>query len=172
MSSFHPWVRIGKESEDPTSSVFPSYTSGVHHFWWQFLHMWPFLNPTIKVVTFRLHGWCSLGVVFFANIHLSRTWMSASFESVRWNACVHRLDLGLYALPKEFWGNGVRTMLTPREKSPLPEKFSPEEERPDAVPQMLECEVLELGTYETTSGRRVATTPRHWDTRGQHPPAG
>ena len=25
------------------------------------------------------------------------------------NACVHRLDLGLYSHPKEFWGNGVRT---------------------------------------------------------------
>ena len=24
--------------------------------------MWPFFNPTIKVVTFRLHGWCVLGV--------------------------------------------------------------------------------------------------------------
>ena len=29
--------------------------------------------------------------------------------SVRWNACGHRLDLGLYSHPKEFWGNGVRT---------------------------------------------------------------
>ena len=27
------------------------------------------------------------------------------FQSVRWNACVHRLDLGLYSHPKEFWGN-------------------------------------------------------------------
>ena len=24
-------------------------------------------------------------------------------------ACVHRLDLGSYSHPKEFWGNGVRT---------------------------------------------------------------
>ena len=41
---------------------FPSYISGVHHFWVRFLRMWPFLNPTIKVVTFRLRGWCVLGV--------------------------------------------------------------------------------------------------------------
>ena len=34
--------------------------------------------------------------------------MLGSFESVRWNACVHRLDLGLYSHPKEFWGNGAR----------------------------------------------------------------
>ena len=42
--------------------AFPSYISGVHHFWVRFLRMWPFLNPTIKVVTFRLRGWCVLGV--------------------------------------------------------------------------------------------------------------
>ena len=24
--------------------------------------MWPFFNPTIKVVTFHLRGWCVLGV--------------------------------------------------------------------------------------------------------------
>ena len=35
-------------------------------------------------------------------------------ESVRWNACVHRLDLGLYPHPKEFWGNGVRTHVNSR----------------------------------------------------------
>ena len=43
--------------------AFPSYISGVHHFWVRFLRMWPFFfNPTIKVVTFRLRGWCMLGV--------------------------------------------------------------------------------------------------------------
>ena len=42
--------------------AFPSYISGVHHFWVRFLRMWPFFNPTIKVVTFRLRGWCVLGV--------------------------------------------------------------------------------------------------------------
>ena len=41
---------------------FPSYISGVHHFWVRFLRMWPFFNPTIEVVTFRLRGWCVLGV--------------------------------------------------------------------------------------------------------------
>ena len=43
-------------------SAFPSYIFGVHHFWVRFLRMWPFFNPTIKVVTFRLRGWCLLGV--------------------------------------------------------------------------------------------------------------
>ena len=34
--------------------------------------------------------------------------MSGSFESVQWNVCVHRLDLGLHSHPKEFLGNGVK----------------------------------------------------------------
>ena len=46
----------------PFFFAFPSYISGVHHFWVRFLRMWPFFNPTIKVVTFRLRGWCVLGV--------------------------------------------------------------------------------------------------------------
>ena len=36
-------------------------------------------NPTIDVITFRLRGWCMLGV-FVADIHLYRTWMSRSFD--------------------------------------------------------------------------------------------
>ena len=35
--------------------------------------------------------------------------MSRSFESVRCNACVHRLNLGFFSHLKEFIGNGVRT---------------------------------------------------------------
>ena len=103
--------------------AFPSYISGVHHFWVRFLRMWPFFffNPTIKVVTFRLRGWCVLGVFFVAGIHTSRTWMSGSFESVRWNVCMHRLDLGLYSHPKEFWGNGVWTHVNSKGKIPSAE---------------------------------------------------
>ena len=59
------------------------------------------------------------GCVFVASIHPSRTWMSGSFESMQWNACVLRLDLGLYSHPKE--GVFSRPVLTPREKSPLSE---------------------------------------------------
>ena len=55
--------------------------------------------------------------------------MSGSFESVGWNACEHRLDLGLYSHPKEwFEGKESESMLTPREKSPLLElqrRFEP-----------------------------------------------
>ena len=54
--------------------------------------------------------------------------MSGSFESVRWNACVHKLDLGLYSHLKEFGGMDSEPMSTPKEKSPLPEKFSSQED--------------------------------------------
>ena len=58
------------------------------------------------------------GCVFVASIHPSRTGTSGSFESVRWNACVHRLDLGLHSLLLEFWGNGVRTCVNSKGKIP------------------------------------------------------
>ena len=44
--------------------------------------------------------------------------MSGSFHSVRWNACAHRLDLGLYSHPKEFLRNGVRTHVNSEGKIP------------------------------------------------------
>ena len=40
----------------------PAISLGFTTFWVRFLRKWPFFNPTIKVVTFRLHGWCVLGV--------------------------------------------------------------------------------------------------------------
>ena len=79
--------------------------------------------------------------------------MSGSFESVvRWNACVHRLDLGLYSHPLVFLlllflfcfvflggggGEGVESdsMLTPREKSSLPEIFSHKRIEPTTLHQ-------------------------------------
>ena len=47
--------------------------------------------------------------------------MSGSFESVRWNTCVHRLGFGLYSIQKSFGGMEPEPKLTPREKYPLPE---------------------------------------------------
>ena len=41
--------------------------------------------------------------------------MSGSFETVQWNGCVHRLDLGMYSAPKECTGMESEPMLTPRE---------------------------------------------------------
>ena len=56
------------------------------------------------------------GCFFAAGIHPSRTRMSGSFESMQWNACVHRLDLSLYSHPKELQGNGVRTHFNSKRK--------------------------------------------------------
>ena len=49
--------------------------------------------------------------------------MSGSFESVQWSACVHRLDLGVYFHPKEFWGNGVRSYVDLKGKIPYTGKI-------------------------------------------------
>ena len=54
------------------------------------------------------------GCTFVTGIHPSRTWMSGSLESVRWDTCVHRLELGLY-IRKSFGGMESETKLTPRE---------------------------------------------------------
>ena len=54
--------------------------------------------------------------------------MSGSFESVRWNACEYRLDLGLYSHRKELGGgggNGVRTHVNSKEKIPSTRKILP-----------------------------------------------
>ena len=64
------------------------------------------------------------GCVFVAGIHLSRTRTSGSNESGRWNAYVHRLDLGLYSPPKEFLGKGVRTHVNSKGKIPSTGKHS------------------------------------------------
>ena len=44
-----------------SSSAFPSYISGVHHYGRDLCICDHFFNPTIELVTFRLHGWCMLG---------------------------------------------------------------------------------------------------------------
>ena len=50
--------------DEQSSSAFPSYISGVHHLDESFVYVTNFVyfNPTIEVVTFRLRGWCMLGV--------------------------------------------------------------------------------------------------------------
>ena len=59
------------------------------------------------------------GCGFVAGIHLPSTWMSGSFESVQWNACMHRLDLSLSYHLEEFLGNGVIIYVNTKGKSPL-----------------------------------------------------
>ena len=74
------------------------------------------------------------GCVFAAGIHPSRTWTSGSFESVWWNAWVHRLDLGLYSHPKEFLGEWSLNPCSLQGENPLYRKSSPDGDRTcDAV---------------------------------------
>ena len=83
--------------------AFPSYTSGVHHFWVRFLRMWLFFNPTIKVVTFRLRGWCVLGVFLlpaFTRLGHERQDLLSPCDEMH----VCKLNLSLYSHPKEFLG--------------------------------------------------------------------
>ena len=89
----------------------PSYISGIHHFWWwvgggwggYFCicdHFWS--NHRGSHI---LSSWMVLaGYVFVAGIHQSPTWMSGSFETVQWNAGVHRQDLGLSSHSRVFFG--------------------------------------------------------------------
>ena len=50
-----------------------------------------------------------VGCVFVAGIHRSRTGMSRSFESVRWNACEHRPDLGYTLIVYSHFGEWSQT---------------------------------------------------------------
>ena len=101
-----------------SSSAFPSYISGVHHFWVRFLRMWPFFNPTIKVVTFRLCGWCVLGV------SLLQTFTHLGHESMRWKCmCAQTRPRFILSSERVLGGMEFEPMLTPRQKSPPPENF-------------------------------------------------
>ena len=64
-----------------------------------------------------------VGCVFVAGIQPSRTQMSGSFGSMRWNTCVHGLDFRLCSHPKEFWGNEVRTYANSKGKIPSTRKI-------------------------------------------------
>ena len=79
---------------------FPSFISGLHHFWWDFCICDFFLfffqshhRGSHILSSWMVHAEC----IFAASIHSSRTWTSGSFESVRWKVWVHRLDLGLHS---------------------------------------------------------------------------
>ena len=131
-------------SYSPSSSAFPSCISGVHTnvllffffcvpqlylwgspFWVRFLRMWPSFNPTIEVVTFRLRGWCMLGVFLLpAFIRPGSECQDLLSPCDGMHVC--RLDLGLYSHPKEFWANGVTTHVNSKGKFPSTGKNSPQ----------------------------------------------
>ena len=94
-----------------SSSAFPAISLGFTSFGESFPYDRCLFQP--KIVTFHLHGWCVLGVFLLPVLTCL-----GCFESMRWNACVHRPDLSLYSHPS-FGGMESEPMLTPRDKSPL-----------------------------------------------------
>ena len=128
----------------------PSCISGVHHFGLDFCVCDCFFNPTIEEVTFRLREWCMLGVFLFsAFTHLGHECQDL-FESIQWNACVHRLYPCLYSHPKDFSGNGVRTHVNSKGK--IPSTRGSEEGR----------------THDAASGKTVSLT--HYQLSCSPPP--
>ena len=95
----------------------PNYISGVHNFLVWFLRMWPFFESNHRGSHILSLWMVHAGCVFVASFHPSRTSMLGFFESMQWNACVHRLDFGLSSHPKEL-GNGVRTLVHSKGKVP------------------------------------------------------
>ena len=82
-----------------SSSAFPTGSLGFTIFGEIFAYVTIVFNPTIEVVSFQLHGWCMLGV--FLLLAFTRLGHECQdLESMRWNACVHRLELGLFFHPK------------------------------------------------------------------------
>ena len=91
-------------SQEPSSSAFPPIALGLTiKKWWDFcvcdrLFVCLFFVKSNHRGSYILSSWTvHAGCVFVAGIHPSRTWVSGSFESVRWNACVYRPDLSLYS---------------------------------------------------------------------------
>ena len=120
----------------------PSHVYGVHHFWWDFCisrvldqngisqacciikiyhsGLEPsifdhFLDPTIEIVTFHLHGWCMLNVFFL----LAFTHMKVRIFGVRVKECLCIQTRPWFILsPKRAKENGVRTLVNSKGKIP------------------------------------------------------
>ena len=117
------WSPGGKccPTNSSSSSRFPKLYIWGSPFWARVVHMWPFLNLIIEVVTFCLHEWCMLGVFLLpAFTHVGHEcW---GLLSPCHGMCVCRLDLILYSHPKEVGGNGVRTQVNSKGKIPSTSK--------------------------------------------------
>ena len=105
-------------------SCVTSYISGVHlfllrpqldlwgsPFWKRFFcvcdrFFFFFFNSTIEVVTFRLSGWCILCVLLLPAITRLGHERQDLYDSLRWHACVHWLDLSF--IPERVVGKWSR----------------------------------------------------------------
>ena len=131
--------------------------------------MWPFLQSNHWGSHIPPSWMVHAGCIFVANIHPSRTWMSESFESVQWNACVHRLDPSIYSHLKEFLGNGVRTHVNSKGKIPStriipltwgsnPRSCIKQDSKPNTLPQ-----AIAAPTCISKSQDSWSTAQRRWE---------
>ena len=116
MSNCNMNIRFMRASSSSSSYLWGSLR------WVRFLRMWSFSSPAIEVVTFCLHRWCMLGVFLLLTI------VCLGHECQHlWSPCdgmrVCTDQDSVYTLIRKCFGGGMESepMLTPREKSPLPE---------------------------------------------------
>ena len=90
---------------------------------------------------------------------------------MQWNACVHRVDLGLYSHPKVFWGNGVRTHVNSKGKISSTGKILPKRRikpwrwiKQDSDPNTLPTSYSGPGVVINSSDMSVV-----WSLLGQQP---
>ena len=124
--------------ETSSSSAFPSYISGVHHFGWDFCACGHFFNPTIEAGACWVCFCCRHSLVL--DMRVGIYWVHAM-------ECLYFLivctgDLGLYSHPKEFLRYRVRTHINSKQKIPSLENFSSEED----------------GTHASASSRTASLT--------------
>ena len=80
--------------------------------------MWPFFNPNIKVVTFRLCGWCVLGVFLLpAFTRLGHERQDLLSQCDEMHVCTDQ-TLVYTLIQRSFWGNGVWTHVNSKGKIP------------------------------------------------------
>ena len=94
--------------------------------WVRFLRMWPFSNPTIKVVTFRRHGWCVLGVFLlpgFTHLGHERQDLLSPCNEMRVCVCTQTRPRFILSSERVFLGNGVRNHVNSKGKIPSTGKF-------------------------------------------------
>ena len=96
-----------------------------------------FFNPTTEVVTFRLRGWCMLGVFLLPAFNRpghKHQYLLSPCDEMRVSTDYTSVTL----IRKSLGEMESEPMLTPREKSSLAEKISPEEDRTrDSEPNTL-----------------------------------
>ena len=108
------------------SSSFPATSLGFSILGESFAYVTVFLNPTIQVVTFRLHRWCMLGVFLlpaFTRLGHERQDLLSPCDGM--HVCTDKTSV--YTLIRKISGwNGVRTHVNSKGKIPSTGKNSPQ----------------------------------------------